>query len=696
MLRLNFLDKFRALTLRLSNIKMKYILLLFCSIQIFILSAQISPDKIDIVRDQWGVAHIYAEKDAEVAYGLAWAHAEDDFKTIQSTLLAGKLMAGRQFGKDGAGIDFFTQFIGAPDVVKEKKDELSPEFLALLDGYIQGINSYASHHKEEVLNRKLFPITADDMLTAFVLSLSAMSGADKIVGEIVANKSFNNPYVGIGSNGIAISETKTTTSESFLAVNSHQPFEGPASWYEVHLNSEEGWNMLGSLFPGSPTIFHGVNENLGWAHTVNHPDKMDVYQLRMHPDKKKHYYFDGEILALEKRKAKLKVKILGIPIPISKTYYQSIYGPTLKNDNGYFSLNFAANQNLKAIQQWYEMTKTKNLPEFKRVVSQLYLPDFNIVYADKDHHIFYISNAKLPIRNPIYNWKNVLPGDTSATQWTTYHTFDELPQYTDPKAGYLFNMNNTPFNATAYEENLDSLEFPIEMGFSLTDNNRSIRFQNLMSQEEKLSYENFKRIKFDIQFPDQFQFKENVNIIFELNPSDYPDIENYLKILQDWDRRAEKESIGAGLMKVLINNAKGKEIDKATAVEIVKISQAQLIAEFGTIKVPFSKLQVHKRGDKEMSIDGLPDVIAPMYTKKMGEGLKEKTYVGESYILLARFGEGLPKLESIMPYGASSKSESPHYTDQMEMFVNKELKPMTLDKEEIYENATRIYHPQVE
>lgn len=675
---------------------MKYTLILFCFFKIFLLSAQISPEKIDIVRDKWGVAHIYAEKDAEVAYGLAWAHAEDDFKTIQSTLLAGKLMAGRQFGKDGAAIDFFTQFIGAPDVVKEKKNELSPEFLALLDGYIQGINSYALHHKKEVLHRKLFPVTSDDMLTAFVLSLSAMSGADKIVGDIVANKKFNNPYKGIGSNGIAISKSKTTTGESFLAVNSHQPFEGPASWYEVHLNSEEGWNMLGSLFPGSPTIFHGVNENLGWAHTVNHPDKMDVYQLRMHPNKKEHYYFDGEVLELEKRKAKLKVKILGIPIPLSKTYYQSVYGPTLKNDNGFFALSFAANQDLKAIQQWYEMTKTQNLQEFKSVVCRLYLPDFNIVYADKDHYIFYVSNAKLPVRNPIYNWKNVLPGDTSATLWDKYHSFDELPQYTNPEAGYLFNMNNTPFNATANNENLDSLDFPSEMGFSLKDNNRSIRFQRLVDQENKLSYKDFKRIKFDIQYPDQFQFEEDVNIVFELNPKEYPEIEDYLKILQNWDRKAEKESIGAGLMKVLINNAKGKDIDSTIAIEIVKKSKNQLMNEFGTIDVPLSKLQVHKRGETEMSIDGLPDVIAPMYTQKMGDGLKEKTYVGESYILLARFGEGLPKLESIMPYGTSSKPESPHYTDQMEMFVNKELKPMTLDKEEIYKNAVKIYHPQVE
>ncbi|WMN06922.1 penicillin acylase family protein [Marivirga arenosa] len=660
------------------------------------LIAQISPENIDIVRDKWGVAHIYAQTDAEVAYGLAWAHSEDDFETIQSTLLAGKLMAGKQFGKDGAGIDFFTQFIGAPELVKDKKNELSSEFLALLNGYVQGINSYAVYHQDEILHRKLFPIAEDDMLTAFVLSLSAMSGADKVIGDLVANKKFNNPYVGIGSNAIALSQNKTSTGESFLAVNSHQPFEGPASWYEVHLNSEEGWNMLGSLFPGSPTIFHGVNENLGWAHTVNHPDKMDVYQLRMHPEMKDHYYFDGDIIQLEKKKAKLKVKLLGLPIPLSKTYYESVYGPTLKNDHGYFALTFAANQDLKAIQQWYEMTKAGNLDEFKNSLSGIHLPDFNIVYADKDHNIFYVSNAKLPIRDSNFKWNKVLPGDTSATIWNKFHDFNDLPQYTNPASGYLFNMNNTAFNATATNDNLDSLKYPREMGYSLSDNNRSVRFQYLMKQEEKLSYNDFKQIKFDIQYPDQFYFEEDINIIFELEPAKYPDIEKYLKILQNWDRRAERKSIGAALMKMIIVNAKGKVIDHKVAVNIVKSSQEQLLEAFGTIEVPLEKIQVHKRGEKEIPIDGLPDVIAPMYTRKMDSELKHRAYVGESYILLARFGKGLPKLESIMPYGASSKAESPHYTDQMEMFVNKELKPMTLDKEEIYENAARIYHPQAE
>lgn len=667
----------------------------FCYLISLSTNAQINPQKIDIVRDKWGVAHVYAPTDAETAYGLAWAHAEDDFKTIQGTLAAGKLMAGKVFGPSGAAIDFFTQFIGASELVEAKRNTLSPDFQKLVSGYIEGINAYAAAHPKEVLHRMLFPASEDDMYTAFVLSLSAMSGVDDILGKLVNDKIADNPYESIGSNAIAISSAKTTSGESFLAINSHQPFEGPASWYEVHLNSEEGWNILGALFPGSPTIFHGVNEHLGWAHTVNHPDKIDVYKLRMDEENKLHYFINGESIPLEKMKAKLKVKMLGLNIPISKKYYVSEYGPVIENKHGFYAVAFAANRGLKAIQQWYEMTKTTNLNEFKQVLEPIDLPGFNIVYADNDHHIFYVSNAKLPVRDANFNWKAFLPGDTTATLWKSYHTFNELPQYTDPSSGYLFNMNNTPFNATALSENLKADGFPAAMGFGLKDNNRSKRFQQLMAQEKKLSYADFKRLKYDIQYPDTFYFDQDINLIFRMNPADYPEVADYLNILQQWNRRAEKESVGAGAMKILLNNAKESIETEVQAVELLQKCKELLLANYGTIEVPLSRLQVHKRGTVEMPIDGLPDVIAPMYTKPTGEKLKQRAYVGESYILLARFKkDGLPELESVAPYGTSSKAESQHYTDQIEMFVNKELKPMTLDKVKVYEEAVKVYHPE--
>ncbi|WP_448980029.1 penicillin acylase family protein, partial [Klebsiella pneumoniae] len=112
-----------------------------------------------------------------------------------------------------------------------------------------------------------------------------------------------------GSNAFAFNSAKTTDGDVYLDINAHQPLEGPVAFYEAHLCSEEGWNILGANFPGAPSILHGVNENLGWAHTVNNPDKLDVYQLEINPNNKLQYKFDGNWETLEEKSAPLKVKI---------------------------------------------------------------------------------------------------------------------------------------------------------------------------------------------------------------------------------------------------------------------------------------------------------------------------------------------------------------------------------------------------
>ena len=152
-----------------------------------------------------------------------------------------------------------------------------------------------------------------------------------------------------------------------MAINTHQPLEGPTSWYEAHLVSDEGTNIIGAAFPGTPCILTGANEYLGWTHTVNYPDKADVYALQMHPKKKDVYLVDGKPYKLEKFKAKLTLKFLGINIPIKKKFYKSIYGPTLKNKTGVYSVRTPSTTNITAIEQWWKMNKATNFSEFYKV-----------------------------------------------------------------------------------------------------------------------------------------------------------------------------------------------------------------------------------------------------------------------------------------------------------------------------------------
>ena len=252
-----------------SNTNDSSLMRLFLSIFLFssLLNSQINPNNIDIVRDNYGVPHIFAKTDAELAYGLAWANAEDDFTTIQEAYLAGNGMLSKYIGLEGAPADFITQFIGSKEIIDEKIGEITEEYYDVISGYAQGLNSYARNNPDKVLYKKLFPITPKMMMMYSQLQLFISNQGADWAGRILNNDTqddFLDQNL-TGSNVIAMNSNKTDNGETFLAINTHQPLEGPTSWYEVHLNSEEGTNIIGTLYPGTPHVLIGVNENLGWS-----------------------------------------------------------------------------------------------------------------------------------------------------------------------------------------------------------------------------------------------------------------------------------------------------------------------------------------------------------------------------------------------------------------------------------------------
>lgn len=659
---------------------------------------QYRPEEIEIIRDQWGVPHIHAPTDPQVAYGLAWAHAEDDFVTIQQTLLAAKQMLGRHLGKEGAPIDYVVGLLRCEAIVKNGWEKVDPKFMQLVDGYVAGINAYAAKHKKEVLVKKAFPVSRLDVFKAYVLQLAVQDGADQLIrnlfdGTIDTVKSFTK-----GSNAFAISRRKTTTGETFLAINSHQPLEGPAAWYEAHLISDEGWNILGGLFPGGPVIFHGTNANLGWAHTVNYFDKRDVFQLEMHPDKEDHYRVEDTWLKLEKSSIRLKVKIApGINIGVERDAYHSIYGPTVKNEKGVFSFHMAVFDEIRAIEQWYKMNKATNLSEFKSALEMVAIPSFNIVYADRWDSLFYVGNGKIPLRDPAYNWRSTLPGNTKSTLTKAYHPFEDLPQITNPESGYLFNTNNSAFNASAASDNLSFSAFDPTMGYRQFENNRSLRFMELIDSYGRLSWEDFLAIKYDGTLPDSLVYRINLNPLFRLDPSKAGKGKEVLAIIQQWDKSARADAVGPAHLKLIYNHLaslRKSTISEDDYYEAASWVYDYLMTHFNTVNVRLGEYQKLVRGTKELPLGGIPDVITAMYSKPLRDGMVQGRS-GESYIMLVRYPkDGLPIIETVNVYGASNRPESAHYDDQMELFTSLQRKSMTLDLEKVREAAARIYHPE--
>lgn len=672
----------------------------------------IRKDSIFIVRDQWGVPHIYSPTDEETVYGYMWAACEDDFKTLQETLLLSKGMNARLNGVEGAVTDYVVQLLDIKGTVRDQYDSvLSDKYKKVLEASVLAVNEYARLHPEEIIIKQAFPVTVYDIVEGYVLGTTFLSSISESLTKIFEDRlPPMDPGKQFGSNGIAVHSSKTVDGQNYIAINSHQPLDGIFSWYEAHLVSNEGMNMLGSSLLGAVTLNQGVNENLAWAHTLNFNDFFDIYQLKMNPKKKNEYWFDGQWRKLEKRKAKLKVRIKKwLPvIGVSKPTYYSVYGPTLKTKSGFYSIRGVAYNKIGVGEQWYRMSKARNFTEFKKALDMQQMPNMNIVYADRFDTIFYISNGLYPLtRSKDYDWKKLLPGDTSATLWdmNKFYPEEALPHYINPECGFVYNTNHTPFLASGDDCDLDPNGYNPSMGFQKRHFNRSKRLELLMDTVKVFDWGTFKRIKYDMVMPDTVVFITNVERFRYLDPVKYPDLSESIRILNECERTGDTNNTKVALFLLAFMNLMEKtkfdiefvphSVVTPDSVYAVCLRDARdhMMKYFGSLEVPLGRVQRLRRGNVDLPLPGLPDVLAAIYPKKRPDGTLAPES-GDCYILLAKIGQHGIQMESVNAYGASNHSDSKHYTDQMKMFVNQETKTMTLDKTTIWMNAEQIYHPK--
>lgn len=670
----------------------------------------IQPENITIVRDPWGVPHIYAPSDAEVAYGLAWANAEDDFYTMQELLFSVQGLAGREMGKEGAKRDFYVHALGIREAVEKNRTQFSTEYLRYVDGYCQGINAYADAHRDEVRAKGSFPVATHDVLAGFVFAMSALTKGPGALSGVV-DGSFDGESPTYGSNAFAFNSAKTDDGGTMLTINPHQPVEGPFSWYEAHLVSGEGLNIHGAMFPGGTSVFLGNNQDLGWAHTFNHLDLVDVFRLEMHPSEKHTYRFNQEWLKLEKRKVKLKVKLKPwLPaIAVRKTTWWSKAGATIESENGeFYAIKMPATERIGAGEQWYRMNKATNFTQFYNAVSMGQTTMFNIVYADRYDTIMYLNNAVMPKRNPYVNYRRAVDLTSDSVLWHDFHPTEDLVQYINPNCGYVFNTNNLPTCATCSEEQRQITEWPDYFGFDkdLGNNNRALRFMQLMEQPGRVSFERMKEMKFDTQVKACTDMYESIEHLLHLDLNDRPELQELLQSMLFWDGCAESSSVGAGIYlltfqylfkAIKLNDTAFKRaivVKESDFVKALEATRKHIDAHFEGRLVTLGELQRHVRASVDLPLSGFPDALAANYNTPIENG-RFKPMVADSYTHFVKWtpGEPLPYMETLHPFGASNRKGSPHYTDQMGPYSRQETKVMTLDEATIKANASRIYSP---
>ncbi len=666
--------------------------------------------KVTIYRDNWGVPHIVGNKDKDSIYGLAFAHAEDDFNTIQDIILASKGKLAKKYGKDGAPNDYMVQLLKIWEVVENNyTSQLSPDIREICDAYADGLNHYALLNPKKIV-RGLFPVAGKDIVAGFVHRTPLMFGLDDVLSKLASNNeltiaqndvNFNNqPFdqTLLGSNVIAVSPNRSADGHTRIAINSHQPWSGPVAWYEVHLKSNEGLNIVGGLFPGSPVVFVGHNQNLGWSHTVNRPDLIDVYELQIHPENKNKYLFQGRWEELEVSKAILPVKIFGpLSWKFKKEILWSVHGPVIRNDSGTFAIRYSGYGEIRQVEQWFRMNKSKNLNDFVNAMEMLALPMFNTLYADKDGNIYYVYNALLPIRgSDSYNWNGIIQGTTARALWRGYFSFDQLPQILNPESGFLQNCNSTPFLATDGADNPDKSFFPQNLGIELFQTNRALRAHETFGKDKSITREEFYNYKFDTKYSTKSVMAVNLKRFLNEASSNDADILKALSILKNWNLDTDSTNIAMHLAYDAIQphfEPKKYKYDYNQIMDRLIKSVQWSKKYYGDVEIKWGDILRLKRGKTDLGLSGGPDILRAVYSKK--DGGKRIGTAGDCYFQIVEWDKkGNVSAQSIHQYGSATlDSSSIHYDDQAKLFATHQMKPVLMNLEDIKLNSTKIYKP---
>lgn len=664
-----------------------------------------------ILRDEYGVAHVFGKTDADAHFGFAYAHAEDAWEVMEETIMAGRGIASQYRGQADAPGDYLYDLFRVEQAVAAGDLGIPDDVRAIMQAYAAGVNLFAAENPDRV-TPGLLPITEDDInsavmwLTPFFYRLDGyleplFSETDAPqVSPWAQTSSLDLEEVVRGSNGFAVAPSRSADGHTRLVVNSHQPMNGRYAWYEVHLVSEEGLNIMGGTFPGTPVVPQGITPNTAWTHTVNRPDLIDIYKLVVDNEKDPQAYkLDGEWKEFDRGVSQFRVKLWGpFSWPVKRDALWSEHGPVISTPNGHFALRFAGMGETAAVEQWFRMAKAQNLTEWREALNVNGVLSFNIVYGDRDGNIGMMYNGRIPDRIEGPDWESILPGDDSQLIWDGFRPVSDLPQIWNPDCGWLFSANATPFMVTDPECDLSREDYSATFGIETRITNRSRRAVTLFTQDPSITREALLRYRADTVYAPESSLMQLVVELVGM-PSDDPAVKAAQEVLRNWDGDTAQASRGAALAVITGVRTLGYEYtDEASAsLEILLTVANELDTEFGQIDPEWGAVNRIVRGEENWPLDGAPDVLRAIYSDKDGvanEGYLN-AFAGDTHIMVADWGpDGALRAESILQYGSATVDEtSPHYADQVEMFSKGEYKTLHMTLEQVLAVATEDYRP---
>ena len=686
---------------------------------------------ITIIRDTWGIPHVYGKTDADAVFGVMYAQAEDDFNRVETNFINAMGRLAEAEGESAVYRDLRMKLFIDPADIKAQYEK-SPTWLkALMNAWADGLNYYLYTHpnvKPRVIGRfePWMALTfsegsiGGDIEKVNLGQLEAFYGGGKTPPAADPEADDVEPS---GSNGVAIAPANAAGGRALLLINPHTSFFFRA---EAQMVSDEGLNAYGALTWGQFFIYQGFNDRAGWMHTSSSVDAVDEYSETIVKKGDAYFYrYGGE-------ERPVKSQVITVPYKTATgmakkdfTIFRTHHGPIVRQVGDKWIAVRLMQEPLKALMQSYGRTKAKNLKAFRESMDLHTNSSNNTIYADADGTIAYFHANFIPRRNPKFDWTRPVDGSDPGTEWSGVLSVDESPLLVNPASGWLYNCNNSPWTA-AGSSSPKKADFPAYVD-SGSENARAVHALRLFDNRKGFTLDSLLAAAYDSYLPPfASQIPALVTAWDRLPADDALRVKTAepIALLRGWDFRWGVNSVPTSLAVYWgeeVSRTVGAEARKAGVpaddyiagaaapeplVRALAAACDRLTADFGTWKTAWGEINRFQRltGDIVQPFSDAGPSLPVGFTSsrwgslasfgaRPGRGTK-KWYgtTGNSFVSVVEFGDKV-RARAVSAGGQNGDPASKHFNDQAARYATGDLREVYFYRDQVNAHVERQYKP---
>jgi len=694
-------------------------------------------DGVTIIRDDWGIPHIYGKTDADVVFGLMFAQAEDDFNRVETNFINSQGRLAEAEGEAAIYRDLRMKLFMDPVDLKAKYAQAEPWLKALMNAWADGLNFYLHTHPEvkpRVLTR-FEPWMALSFTEGSIggdiekVSLGALEefyGTSPVARHQAGGVEPAPDWLAepTGSNGFAIAGANTASGKAQLLINPHTSFFFRE---EAQVVSEEGLNAYGALTWGQFFVYQGFNDKAGWMHTTSSVDNVDEYleTVTRQADGRYTYRVGAEERPLESRTVTVPYTSGAGMAEKAFTVYRTHRGPIVRTADGKWVSVRLMQEPLKALAQSYLRTKARSIDEYKKVMALHTNSSNNTLYADADGNIAYFHSNFIPRRDTRFDWTTPVDGANPATEWNGVLSFDESPNVVNPPNGWVYNTNNYPFSA-AGANSPKQKDFPAYVD-SGSENPRGVHAIRVLDGKKGFTLDSLIAAAYDSYLP---EFEIQLPLLlraYAATPASNPlkaKLADPVALLRTWDYRWSATSVptsvamfyGEELWQRVSPDARQAgmsvydymrlRVTPKQRLDALDAAVTRLQADFGTWQTPWGDINRFQRLTADIVQtfnDAMPSTPVMFASARWGSlasfGARaypqtKKWYgtSGNSFVAVVEFGARVTA-KAVTAGGVNSTPGSKHFNDQADRYATGNLRDVYFYREQLRGHTEREYRP---